>query len=78
MPRDRVLTETDHPFGDRHRATPGRPGRVDDVEAAMAGVWDIGIGAVRRQVWANLRAIATRSATADMFPGAFQRAMLAA
>lgn len=78
VPRDRILTETDHPFGDRHQASLRRPGRVDDVEAALAGVWDIDVGAVRRQVWANLRAIAARSATADMFPGAFQRAMLAA
>jgi TatD DNase family protein len=77
VPRDRVLTETDHPFGDRRQAAPRRPGRVDDVEAAMARRWNLDIDGVRSQVWANLRRIATQTATADMFPGAFQRAMLA-
>ncbi len=76
-PRDRVLTETDHPFGDRRQAAPRRPGRVDDVEAAMARRWSVDISGVRRQVWANLLRIATQTATVDMFPGAFQRAMLA-
>jgi TatD DNase family protein len=78
VPRDRVLTETDHPFGDRSQAAPRRPGRVDDIEAAMARRWKIDIDGVRRQVWVNFRRIATQTATADMFPGAFQRAMLAA
>lgn len=77
VPRDRVLTETDHPFGDRTQAAPRQPGRVADVEAAMARCWNVDINGVRRQVWANLRQIATQTATADMFPGAFQRAMLA-
>lgn len=78
VPRDRVLTETDHPFGDRRQAAPRRPGRVHDVEAAMARCWNVDIDGVRRQVWANLRRIATETSTADMFPGAFQRGMLAA
>jgi TatD DNase family protein len=77
VPRDRVLTETDHPFGDRGQAAPRRPGRVDDVEAAMARYWNVDIDGVRTQIWVNLRRIATQTATADMFPGAFQRAMLA-
>lgn len=78
VPRDRILTETDHPYGDRSQTAPRRPGRLDDIEAAIARHWDVDINGVRRQVWANLRQIATQTATADIFPGAFQRAMLAA
>ena len=35
IPLDRVLPETDHPFGDKGRA-PRRPGEVGHVEAALA------------------------------------------
>ena len=35
IPLDRVLTETDHPFGDR-RSSGARPGNVDAVERALA------------------------------------------
>lgn len=77
LPKDRVLTETDHPYGDRRETTPRRPGRVSFVEAALAQRWNVDINGVRRQVWLNLRQIATQTATADKLPPAFQRSMLA-
>lgn len=40
LPRERVLTETDHPFGDRRQPGPRRPGRVDPVEGALANIGD--------------------------------------
>lgn len=78
VPRDRVLTETDHPFGDRRQTAPRRPGRVDQVEAVLARHWNVDVKDVRRQVWANLRDVATDTASVDMYPGEFQRTMLAA
>lgn len=78
LPRDRVLIETDHPFGDRSQTAPRRPGRVADVENALAKLWGVEQRAVRRQVWANLRLIVTETKTVDAFPASFVRNMLAA
>lgn len=78
IPRERVLTETDHPFGDRRQAGPRRPGQVDVVEAALAEHWNVDVGTVRRQVWRNLLKIADSTGTASLFPGEFQRSMLSA
>lgn len=35
IPLDRILTETDHPSGDRASTAPRQPGSVDDVEASL-------------------------------------------
>lgn len=78
LPKDRILTETDHPYGDRREEKPRRPGRVEMVEAALAKQWNVDINGVRRQVWANLRQIVTQTATEEKFPPAFQKSMLAA
>lgn len=78
LPKDRILTETDHPYGDRRETTPRRPGGVGAVEDALAQRWNVDINGVRRQVWSNLRQIATQTATAEKLPPAFQRSMLAA
>ena len=53
IPLDRVLTETDHPFGDRRSSEP-RPGNVDAVERALARHHAIEQEEVRRTVWHNL------------------------
>ena len=78
LPRERVLTETDHPFGDRHEPGPRRPGRVGLVEAALAELWDVDANTVRRQVWRNLLESADNTGTGHLFPAAFRRSMLAA
>ena len=78
VPLERVLTETDHPFGDRRQSGPRRPGRVDVVEAALADHWNVDGGTVRRQVWRNLLNIADSTGTASLFPSGFQRSMLSA
>lgn len=53
IPLDRVLTETDHPFGDR-RSRGARPGNVAAVELALAMHHGIDQDDVRCQVWRNL------------------------
>lgn len=78
LPPDRVLTETDHPFGDHRQSPPRRPGRVGDVEAALAMRWGFDVNGVRRQIWANFCRLATNTATAAGLPATFQRTMLAA
>lgn len=78
LPRDRVLTETDHPYGDRGQQGPRRPGHVHRVESALAELWKSSIGNVRRQVWQNLRRLAIETHTADRLPSRFQEQMLSA
>ena len=78
LPRERVLAETDHPFGDRHGVHPRQPGQVDIVEAALAEHWKEDVESVRRQVWRNLLDIAERTGTAMLFPATFQKSMLSA
>ena len=77
LPRERVLTETDHPFGDRHQTGGRRPGRVGIVENALARQWSVDIDSVRRQVWRNMRCIVDSTGTAALFPRVFQASMLA-
>lgn len=78
LPRERVLTETDHPFGNRHQHGLRRPGEVTYVENALAAHWEISVAAVRRQIWGNFRRLAMQTGTVELFPEAFQKAMLAA
>lgn len=77
LPRDRVLTETDHPFGDRNETGRRRPGRLDNVESALAEQWNVEVSGARRQVWKNLLDIVDATDTGTMFPAIFRRSMLA-
>lgn len=52
IPPERLLTETDHPFGDRRKG-PSRPGLVDDVEKMIGDCLHRSAYDVRRLVWAN-------------------------
>ena len=53
IPLDRVLTETDHPFGDRS-SRPPLPGNVALVEQALARHHQMNPEDIRRIVWRNL------------------------
>jgi TatD DNase family protein len=57
VPLDRILTETDHPFGDRRSEQGRRPGRVADVEAAIAHAHNIAPSAVRATLWRTLDSV---------------------
>ena len=54
IPLDRLLTETDHPYGDRTGPDPRQPGNVFPVEHAIARLHGLGPGQVRRSIWRNL------------------------
>lgn len=65
LPLDRVLAETDHPFGDRSTRSGRRPGNVEDVETALGGLHGLDSEGVRQAMWANLAAL-TRSTRCGM------------
>ncbi|GLZ77946.1 TatD family hydrolase [Actinorhabdospora filicis] len=54
IPLDRVLPETDHPFGDRSGGDGRRPGRVGDVELALAQIHQLTPEKIRQTTWRNL------------------------
>lgn len=53
IPLDRLLTETDHPYGDRSGPEPHRPGNVLPVEHAIARLQGLAPDAVRQLMWRN-------------------------
>lgn len=54
IPRDRFLTETDHPFGDRTSRQPRLPGNTASVEAALAAHYGTTTAQMRGVIWGNL------------------------
>lgn len=78
IPLSRILTETDHPFGDRGSPPPRQPGAVGDVEAALAGIHGIPITAVRQRVWSNLVRLVDEVGANDLLPTPVRRMLAAA
>lgn len=68
IPRHRVLTETDHPFGDRQSTHPRRPGSVVDVEDALGRRYDIEPVPMRRLLWKNLADLVASAGCATQLP----------
>ncbi len=77
IPLDRILTETDHPSGDRHSSLPRQPGAVGEVESALAAIYGIARAAVRQQVWSNLVRLVDEVNVDELLPMPVRR-MLAA
>lgn len=73
IPLERILTETDHPSGDRMSAPPRQPGSVDDVEQALARIYSIDVRDVREQVWANLARLVGETSVEYLLPAAVRR-----
>jgi TatD DNase family protein len=67
IPLGRILTETDHPFGDRQTG-PRRPGAVLDVERRLAEVYGLSSDAMRLQVWRNLACLVRTTESARLLP----------
>ena len=67
MPLERLLIETDHPFGDRFSVAPHFPGSVQDVEAAIARQYGINPYELRRQTWINFARIVKDTDTYELF-----------
>jgi len=73
IPLQRILTETDHPSGDRTSDAPRQPGAVDDVEHALAEVYKIDARGVRVRAWTNLVDLVDETNVAGLLPAAVQR-----
>jgi TatD DNase family protein len=68
LPLDRVLAETDHPFGDRSGGPSRRPGNVDKVEAAIGRLHGLDQDEVRRVMWRNLADLARLTRCGVLLP----------
>lgn len=77
VPLDRLLLETDHPFGDRSEEPPRRPGNLAKSESAVSAALGASPDTVRRWTWRNLKAISEKLNLLEMFPHDFQVQFLA-
>ena len=78
IPLDRLLTETDHPSGDRESPAPRQPGAVTDVEQSLAVVYGVPATTIRKQVWANFAQLVQETGTLALLPRPVQRMVEAA
>ncbi len=60
IPLDRLLPETDHPYGDRRAPGTRRPGEVGEVEKRIAMLHGLNPREVRLYFWKNFRTLAGR------------------
>lgn len=67
IPLDRVLPETDHPYGDRHTPGTKRPGGVDEVEGRLGARYGLEGHEMRVQFWKNLRTLVDHVGVRDLF-----------
>jgi TatD DNase family protein len=70
LPLDRVLTETDHPFGDRSGGRGRRPGNMESVEQAIARLHGIDSEEVRQVTWQNLARLVRVAKCGSLLPRA--------
>lgn len=78
VPPDRILTETDHPNGDRSEPHPQRPGNMSRTIAALSEHWGVSQTEVVRRTWENWRNLALKTESADLLPQSFKSEMLRA
>lgn len=57
LPINRVLPETDHPYGDRFTPGTKRPGGIDEVEKRLALLYGRTPRDIRIQFWRNLHSL---------------------
>ena len=68
IPLDRLITETDHPFGDRRNRASARPGNVASAERAIASEYGLDAAAVRTQMWSNMADLVGEAGCASLLP----------
>lgn len=78
IPADRLLIETDHPFGDRRELAPRRPGNVQVTEQRIGRLLDRQPEEVRGMTWRNLRSMVDELGLFTLMPRQFQVHLLAA
>lgn len=75
IPLDRLLTETDHPYGDR-RTRPQRPGNVKPVEDAIASHHGMTPAQTRQIMWDNLHRLVQQTGSEPLLPSAVRDLVL--
>jgi len=68
LPLDRLLPETDHPFGNRSAGRSRRPGNVADVERTIGRIHGLDETAVRLAMWRNLAAKVAAAKCGSLLP----------
>lgn len=68
IPITRLLTETDHPDGNRWGPQPRQPGNVSQVESFLAEVHQMSPQSFRRQCWSNLKHLTSSVGCAGLLP----------
>ncbi|WP_156760368.1 TatD family hydrolase [Microbacterium karelineae] len=71
VPPHRLLTETDHPYGDRHKRG-AKPGRVSEVEQRLADLRGIESRTQRIEVWANFAKLVDTAGVGPALPPEWQ------
>jgi TatD DNase family protein len=77
IPLDRVLTETDHPFGDRRTTRHARPGVVDPVEEALARHHGVPVEEIRSKMWSNLARLVEQAGCIALLPRSIRLELIA-
>lgn len=77
IPPDRILTETDHPFGDRRGGRAARPGSVAAVEKALANHYTRSTDEIRLAMWDNLGRLAEETGCVALLPREVRLQLLA-
>lgn len=77
LPLNRVLTETDHPFGDKAGGRGPRPGKVKIVEDALAVLHGVRPEEVRRIVWRNLAQLVRETKCGSLLPRSVRTGIVA-
>ncbi len=78
LPIDRILTETDHPFGNKWSPAPQRPGSLKDVEVALASHHNITQEEMRRQIWKNFGMLVKEVGCYQILPRSVRTSLAAA
>jgi TatD DNase family protein len=68
IPFDRILTETDHPFGNKRGAGAARPGNVVSVEHALAAHHQLTLEQLRLAMWRNLNRLVREVGCGRLLP----------
>lgn len=77
IPLDHLLTETDHPFGDRRGGRDARPGLVTSVEEGLARHFGVTPNDIRLATWDNLARLTSQAACAALLPRAIRLQLMA-
>jgi TatD DNase family protein len=78
LPLDRILPETDHPFGDKASGRGHRPGNVENVEQALARMHGVQSADVRKIMWQNLAQLMRDTKCGALLPRPVRRTLVAA